>query len=73
MKKKHFAEVLCIKSGEGFIEGHLYAVGDAWNNSLYVLGCDECGNPINYPVHCYGEDILESPEQHDDGPVFKEF
>ena len=67
---KHFTEVLCIKSGLGFIKGDIYALGEATNNGLYILGSNLMGEPINLLVHCIG-DQLTPPDMGGDVPVFE--
>ena len=52
---KHFVEVICTNGGRGFIKGDIYAMGEATNNALYILSCDDKGDPVNFGVHCVGE------------------
>ena len=70
-KMKHFKEVMCTKGGRGFKEGDIYAMGEAWNNALYVLTTDDKGDPVNFAVHCsYGETLI--PANGEEYPCFVE-
>lgn len=67
--KKHFEEVICTEGGQGFIEGDIYALGEATNNARYVLSTDSEGDPVNFAVHNYGEEELR-PASGEESPVF---
>ncbi len=67
---RHFTEVICIKGGTGFIEGDIYAMGEATNNGLYVLSCDDKGDPVTFMVHNY-TDYLGSANSDDEDIRFE--
>ena len=68
-RTKHFTEVICTKEGHGFKEGDIYAMGEATNNALYILTHDEKGDPVNFAVHCFGDEFL--PADGEKSPAFE--
>ncbi len=57
-RKKNYQEVLCIRSGDGFNCGEIYAlVRDANNNGRHVVRADNLGDVVDYLLHDYvGQD-----------------
>ena len=74
-RTKHFTEVICTQGAQGFVEGDIYAMGEATNNALYILTDNEDGDPVNFAVYCVGDVLLpafgEKDWYTDRCPVFE--
>ncbi len=73
-RTKHFTEVICTNGGRGFVKGDIYAMGEATNNALYILTCDKEGDPVNFAVHCVGDELLPADGENwhtEKCPVFE--
>jgi hypothetical protein len=69
--KREYTPVYCVESGNGFIEGHIYA-SMGFNNGVHVLREDDLGNVSDQIVHNYDE-WLCNPEDYEHGrPKFME-
>lgn len=57
---KDFETVICIESGQGFVQGKQYA-GIGWNNGHHIFRCGEKGDPIEILLHDYSG-VLQNGE-----------